>query len=108
VACSNCVAGSPVVESGHSVPLTWSAPGYGQVRSYDVWRATGSFPSLANVLNSLSQFTKIKTLTGAPPLPSTSDSNVKNNTTYTYFVTDTNKQGAQSSPSNILVVRVKF
>jgi hypothetical protein len=47
-------------------------------------------------------------LTGAPPTAAYTDSNVKNNnTTYTYFVTDANKQGAASGPSNPITVIVK-
>ena len=45
-------------------------------------------------------FTLIKTLNGTPPSTTFTDTNVKNNTTYTYFVTQTNKQGVQSDMSD--------
>ena len=68
----------------------------------------GSFPTLQQVLSNFGNFSNIKTLTGTPPSPSYTDPNVKNNTTYTYFVTGANKQGVQSGPSNQLVVKMKF
>jgi len=104
-----CVSSSSgSVENGKSVPLTWTAPNFGQVRTYYVWRAVGSFPTTQAVLSNIKLFTNIKTLTGTPPPTSYVDSSVKNTTTYTYFVTDANKQGAQSSPSNSIVVTTKF
>jgi len=104
-----CVSSSgSLVENAKSVPLTWTPPSFGQIRKYSVWRALGSFPTLQQVVSNFSKFTNIKTLTGAPPSPSFTDPNVKNSTTYTYFVTDANKQGAQSGPSTPLVVAVKF
>jgi hypothetical protein len=103
-----CVAsGSVLQESGKSVPLTWAGPGFGQIRSYIIWRATGSFTTIEQVLAHLAAFSALKTLTGAPPTPSYTDTNVKTNTTYTYFVTDGNMQGAASGPSNLVVVTIK-
>jgi hypothetical protein len=93
--------------SSKSVPLTWSAPGFGQIRSYTVWRAVGSFPTSQQVLLNSSKFSKIQTVNGTPPATFTVDSNVKNNTTYTYFVVALNKQGAQSGASAPIVVTVK-
>jgi hypothetical protein len=102
-----CVASAGTFkETGKNVPLTWAAPGFGQVRSYTIWRAVGSFPTTQAVLANLGAFTVLTTLTGTPPSTSYIDSNVKN-TTYTYFLTEANKQGAQSGPSNPLVVTVK-
>jgi len=43
-----------------------------------------------------------------PPLRTFTDGNVKNNTTYTYFVTDKNKQGAKSGASVPVTILVKF
>jgi len=105
---SGCVvsSGSPK-GSKNQVSLLWTAPGFGQIRSYTIWRALGSFPTTQAVLSHVGSFSVLTTLTGAPPSASYIDSNVKNNTTYTYFVTDANKQGAQSRPSNPLVVTVK-
>jgi len=99
-------SGSPK-GSKNQVSLLWTAPGFGQIRSYTIWRALGSFPTTQAVLSHVGSFSVLTTLTGAPPSASYIDSNVKNNTTYTYFVTDANKQGAQSRPSNPLVVTVK-
>lgn len=104
-----CVPSSgSYLQSGKSVPLTWAAPGYGQIRSYTVWRAVGSFPTTQQVLLNLSKFSKIQTVTGAPPASFTLDQNVKNNTTYTYFVTAVNKQKVQSGSSAPIVVTMKF
>jgi len=104
-----CVSSSgALLERGKGVPLTWTPAGFGQIRKYYVWRATGSFPTAQLVLLNFSKFSNLKTLTGAPPSPSYIDSNVKNNTTYTYFVTEANKQGVQSEPSSPVVVTVKF
>jgi hypothetical protein len=58
-------------------------------------------------MSNFSKFTIIKTLSGTQPSTSYIDPAVKNNTTYTYFVTDANKQGVKSAPSNLLVVKVK-
>lgn len=93
-------------ENGNSVPLTWSAPGFGQIRTYTVYRATGSFGTAQLLLANLSKFSAVKTLTGAPPTSSYTDTNLRNNTTYTYFVIDGNKQGVQSTASNLLVVTI--
>jgi hypothetical protein len=102
-----CVQGASGLTAGKVVPLTWTAPAFGQIRSYTIWRAIGSFESTQQVLAHMGSFSVLKTLTGAPPVTSYADTNVKNNTTYTYFVTDGNKQGAQSGASNLLVVTVK-
>lgn len=92
----------------HSVTLNWTPPGFGQIRTYYIWRATGSFTTLQSVLANRSSFSRIATLTGAPPVTTYTDTNVKNTTTYTYFVTDANKQGSQSGPSAPAFVTVKF
>jgi len=103
-----CVASSGTsLENGKSVPLTWTAPGFGQTRSYIIWRAVGSF-TRAQIISNPGAFTVLTTLTGMPPSPSYTDPNVKNNTTYTYFVTDKNKQGAQSGPTDPIVVTVSM
>jgi hypothetical protein len=96
------------LQNGKSVPLTWTAPGFGQIRSYTVWRAVGSFPTTQQVLLNSSKFSKIQTLTGAPPATFSVDQNVKNSTTYTYFVVAVNKQGVQSGASAPIVVTIKF
>jgi hypothetical protein len=102
--------GLTAVMSGHSVLLNWMAPENCQIVRYDVWRATGSFPTLQSVIANSGAFSDIsgKTLTGTPPSKTFTDSTVKNNTTYTYFVTDKNKQGAESSASAPVTIFVKF
>ena len=92
----------------HTVVLNWAAPSFGQIRNYYVWKATGSFPTLQSVIANLSNFSQIKTLTGAPPLTTYTDKSVKNKTTYTYFVTDSNKLTVQSGPSTPVVITVVF
>ncbi len=102
--------------SSKSVILNWTAPGGPcQVRRYDIWRATGSFPTLASVLAAVAAnpnlFTDLtpKGLTGTPPVTTfTDNSKLQNNTTYTYFVTDTNAQGATSRASDPKTILVRF
>jgi hypothetical protein len=95
--------------SGHNVVLNWT-PGFGQIRRYDIWRAVGFFPTPASVLANFTQFSTCPSckVTGTPPSTTFTDTNVKNNTTYTYFVTEKNKQGAQSGPSAPATISVKF
>ncbi len=103
-----CVLSSGVLlETCKSIQLSWSSPIFGQIRKYYIWRAVGSFNS-QGVLGNFSKFTLLATLTGTPPAMTYKDSNLKNNTTYTYFVTDANLQGVQSGSSNSLTVKVKF
>jgi hypothetical protein len=100
--------------SGKSVVLTWTAPdGPCQVRSYDVRRAQGSFPTLASVIAALTANPKLftdltpKGLTGTPPMTTFTDmSKLQNNTTYTYIVTATNAQGATSRASDPVTILV--
>jgi hypothetical protein len=95
--------------SGHLVLVNWTAPEFGQIRSYSVWRAVGSFKTPADVFAKRNLFTNIATVkTPTPPATSFLDGSVKNNTTYTYFVIDVNKQGAQSAPSATVTITVKF
>ena len=102
-----CVSSSgSLVEKSKSVPLTWTSPSFGQTRQYEVWRALGSFPTLASAVANHSLFTKIGTITGAPPTAMFVDTGVNTSKTYTYFVTDQNKQGAQSGASAPLVVTI--
>jgi hypothetical protein len=108
--CTNCIDSlGTLVTNGKSVSLAWTPPGFGQIRKYSIWRAVGSFPTAASVIANINLFSNIQTLTGAPPSPTfTDNSKLKNGTTYTYFVTDGNKQGSQSGPSAPVVVTVKF
>lgn len=102
LACSDC-AGS--IESNPSVSLTWTGPGFGQVRTYVIWRAVGSFPKPSDVLANRNLFTQVGTVSGTPPATTFTDSS-STYQTYTYFVTETNKEGVQSAPSTSLVVTV--
>jgi len=97
-------------EKAKAVPLTWTAPDFGQIRSYTVWRAVGAFTTMRQIVANISKFSNITTLnSGTPPTPSFIDTvNLKSSTTYTYFVTDSNKFGANSNASAPLVVTLKF
>jgi hypothetical protein len=109
-----CVPTSPVgwLENAKAVPLMWTAPSFGQIRTYYVWRAVGSFNTGQLILKNRALFTNIAKVSNPvadkPPSPTFTDPNVKNGVTYTYFVTDANKQGVQSGASIPLVVTVKF
>jgi hypothetical protein len=102
--------------SGHFVALSWTAPEFGQVRRYDVWRAVGSFPTRLSIVQGIKANPKLFTnltspngQTGTPPLKTFTDMNVKNKTTYTYFVTQTNNKGVQSEASDPpTIFTVKF
>jgi hypothetical protein len=99
-----------------SVVLNWTAPSIGQIHRYSIWRAVGRFTTPASVAANFKLFSN--SFCGQPqcfvqgdptPAPTTfTDKNVKNNTTYTYFVTDTNKQGAQSGASVPTIITVHF
>src|SRR5438477_9060868 len=39
--------------SGHFVALNWTAPEFGQVHRYDVWRAVGSFPTRGSIVQGI-------------------------------------------------------
>jgi hypothetical protein len=84
------------------VQLNWSAPGFGLIRTYYVWRAdvtkTPMSPTNLPVL--------LKTLTGTPPATTYSDASVKGGVIYLYFVTaalaknNGANSGNSSAPSN--------
>jgi hypothetical protein len=99
--------GLSLAQARRSVILNWTAPGFGQVRRYDIWSAEGFFPTHALVAKNNALFTLIKTLNGTPPSTTFTHTPVKNNTTYTYFVTQTNKQGVQSDISEPKTIFVK-
>jgi len=101
--------GLSAVQSGHTVVLNWTAPEGCQVQRYDIWRAEGTFTTPPSVVKNSALFKHIGAVTGTPPLTTfTDNSKLKNNTTYTYFVTDTNKQAAQSGASGTFTVSVSF
>lgn len=103
-----CTGSGTYLENAKKVPLTWTAPIFGQTRAYTIWRAVGSYSTVARVVLNAGAFSVLKTLTGTPPSPAYLDSAIKNGTTYTYFVTDSNKFGVQSAASAPVVVTVKF
>jgi hypothetical protein len=109
---ANSTADSPIglsaVNSNKTVVLTWTAPGFGQIREYDVWRAVGSFTTSGSLVANQASFQIVGKVTGAPPTLTFTDSTVKNNVTYTYFLTDKNKQGVQSGASAPATIFVKF
>jgi hypothetical protein len=90
------------VQSKSTVVLSWKAPELCQVQKYDIWRSTNNGP-FTNIGNT----GRVNNGTGAP-LTTFTDSKLKNNTTYTYFVTDTNTQGAQSGASAPVTIFVSF
>lgn len=102
--------GLTAILSGHNVVLNWTPPEFGQIRRYDIWRAQGTFPTPASVVANHALFSNCQTckVSGTPPLTNFTDTKVKNNTSYTYFVTDTNKQGVQSGPSGPATITVNF
>jgi hypothetical protein len=100
------VSSGSFLTKGKSIPLTWSAPGFGQIREYDVWRAAGSFTA-EQIPANIGKFINVGVLTtGTPPSPSFIDTSVKPGT-YTYFVTDANRFAARSGASAPLVVTAK-
>lgn len=112
---SGCTVGTstPGFVVTKAVPLTWGFPGqvtqsnYGQIRAFNVYRATNITGS---VLTNAKAFTLLKTITpvgnAVTPVSFYVDTSIKNNNVYTYFVTAVNKQGAQSGPSNYLTVTI--
>ena len=109
--CTNCVvsAGS-LLEGNHSVTLRWSAPGFGRIRTYYIWRADVTSAPMSKTNPPVN----IGKVSGTPPVTTFTDNGVKNKTTYRYFVTaalgaDSGKNnGNQSGPSNQLPVTVNF
>jgi hypothetical protein len=86
--------------SKQGVTLIWSAPAFGMIRKYAIFREVGTTAG-ANVV-----LVGEVTNTSAPPATSFLDTAVKNNVTYTYVVTAFNEQGVQSPASNPKTVTV--
>jgi hypothetical protein len=97
---------APYTEDGTKVPLSWKRPSFGQTRSYTISRALGSYTASQVAGLNPSPFAVIATLVGAPPVSTYVDTTATTGNTYTYLVADSNKQGAGSGPSNLLVVTV--
>lgn len=111
---ANATVDPPIKVTGaqvsHTVVVNWNPPGFGQIRTYYIWRAntTNGPISAANLPVNIGK------VTGAPPVDTFTDKSVKNGTTYTYFVTaalgaDSGaNNGNQSGASNFVTVVVKF
>jgi len=89
------------VQVGHTVKLSWTHPGFGQIRTYYIWRAVGAI-SPSNLPSLIGK------MTGTPPGTTFTDTNVKNKTTYRYFVTGALGNGNQSGKSDVGTVTVIF
>ncbi len=99
-----------VKQVSKTVVLTWTPPGFGRIRTYYIWRAiTTNGPISATNLP-----VNIGKVTGTPPTTTFTDNNIKNKTTYTYFVTSAlgadsgRNNGNQSGPSNMVTITVVF
>ncbi len=99
-----------VKQVSKTVVVTWTPPGFGQIRTYYIWRAntTNSQISATNLPVNIGK------VTGTPLATTFIDSNIKNNTTYTYFVTSAlgtdsgRNNGNQSGPSKMVTITIKF
>ena len=91
-----------------AVVLNWSAPGFGQIRTYFIWRAV-VVPGVPVSPNSFVNIGSVSSANG-PALKTFTDSTVKHNTTYMYFVTaalassGNGVPGNQSGASNFVTV----
>jgi hypothetical protein len=102
--------GGTFLEKAKAVPLTWTAPDFGQIRNYFIWRAIGNFQTPQQVRANISKFSQVGSVSNPNGAAATSfvDSfNLKNGTTYTYFVTDQNTFQAKSAESKTLVLTLK-
>jgi len=72
------------------IQLNWTAPSFGQISSYNVYRAVNGVPVAPPYAN----------VPGNPPATSFLDTNVTCGPTYTYFVTALLSDGRESVPSN--------
>ena len=95
-----------------SVNLSWTGAVFGQIRAYNIYRMVGIVNPVTNPLTTATLVGSVPyDATKTPALPTTfSDTTVKTNVTYTYYVTaalgaaDKNKQ---SGPSNRAPVTTK-
>jgi hypothetical protein len=94
-----------------NVVLNWNAPGFGLIRAFYVWRADVTKNPMS-ATNPPKNIGTLKATSGTPPTTFT-DTNVKTNATYRYFVTAALgaesgvNSGNQSGPSNFADVLVK-
>ena len=100
------------VKATKSVNLSWTGAVFGQIRAYNIYRMVGIVNPVTNPLTNATLVGSVPyDATKTPALPTTfSDTTVKTNVTYTYYVTaalgaaDKNKQ---SGPSNRAPVTTK-
>jgi len=103
--------GGIFLEKAKAVPLTWTAPDFGQIRHYVIWRAIGNFQTPQQVLANIGKFSKVGRVDSVNVAAGTSTIDtfqLKSSTTYTYFVTDQNSFMANSTGSKTIVVTLKF
>jgi len=103
--------GGTFLEKAKAVPLTWTAPDFGQIRHYVIWRAIGNFQTPHGVLANISKFSKVGSVdsgNGAAGTSTIDTFQLKSSTTYTYFVSDQNSFQAKSGGSKTIVVTLKF
>lgn len=84
------------------VKLTWSSPGFGMIRSYDVYRMLGVYDPVTNPLTNATYLNSVTSVDGnSPPATTYYDYAIKTNVTYTYFVTAKlgDNRKSQSGPS---------
>jgi hypothetical protein len=110
---ANSVVDAPVgltAKTGaKSIILNWHPPRFGQIETYYVWRV--DITKLP--MSPTNPPTRVKTLTGASFATTWTDTNVKTNATYEYFVTAAlgsksgSNSGNQSGPSNLVTITAK-
>jgi hypothetical protein len=91
------------------VTLSWNRPGFGQIRTYYIWRVDQTKGPLSPTNLPIN----VGKVTGKPPLTTFTDLSAKNNTSYLYFVTSAlgadsgANNGNQSGPSNMVTIFTK-
>lgn len=90
--------GLTAVASNKAITLNWTSPTAGQIRQFSIYRAVG-------VISPANLPALIGTVAGTPPAATFVDGTVKNNVTYTYFVTALNAAGVQSTSSNTVIIK---
>jgi hypothetical protein len=81
---------SAVTPPPRKVQLNWTAPTFGQIKSYNIYRAVNGVPVAP----------RYASVSGSPLGTSYLDSNVTCGPLYTYFVTAVLADGRESAPSN--------
>jgi hypothetical protein len=92
----------------NTVNVTWNPPGFGQIRTYYVWRVSGSNPSLTNPPVNIGKVTVATPPASATVTYTFQDATAKNKTYYVYFVTSATGNRQQSPPSGYAPLMVVF